>query len=53
MTRPVFLAMGAVALLVVRSEGQTAQPRFRTEVNVVEVDATVLDEQGEAVAGLT
>ncbi len=53
MTRRVFLAMGAVALLVVRSEGQTAQPRFRTEVNVVEVDATVLDEQGEAVAGLT
>jgi len=45
--------MGVAALLVVRSEGQTAQPRFRTEVNVVEIDATVLDEQGEAVAGLT
>ncbi len=53
MIRRVFLAMGAVALLVARSEGQTAQPRFRTEVNVVEVDATVLDERGEAVAGLT
>ncbi len=53
MTQRVLLVMGAVALLVVRSEGQSAQPRFRAEVNVVEVDAIVLDEQGEAVAGLT
>jgi VWFA-related protein len=53
MTQRVFVAMGAAALLVARSESQTAQPRFRTEVNVVEIDATVLDEQGEAVAGLT
>ena len=53
MSQRVLLAMAAAALIVVRTEGQTAQPRFRTEVNVVEIDATVLDEQGEAVAGLT
>jgi VWFA-related protein len=53
MTRRLFLAMGVAALLVVRSEGQTAQPRFRTELSVVQVDASVLDEQGEAVTGLT
>ncbi len=53
MTQRVFVAMGVAALLVTRSQGQTAQPGFRTEVNVVEVDASVLDEQGNAVAGLS
>ena len=53
MTQRMLAAMGVAALLVVRSEGQTVQPRFRSEVNLVEVDATVLDDQNEAVAGLT
>ena len=53
MTQRVLLAISVAALLAVSPRAQTAQPRFRTEVNVVEVDASVVDDQGHPVSGLT
>ena len=44
----------AVSLLVlVRAHAQAPQSTFQAEVNLIEVDATVTDDQGNTVVGLT
>jgi VWFA-related protein len=53
MTQRVLLAIGVAGLLAARPDAQTSQPGFRAEVNLVEVDASVTDDQGHPVVGLT
>ena len=43
----------AVALLLVLANGQAQPPRFRTGVDVVELDVTILDRDRRPVRGLT
>jgi VWFA-related protein len=55
------LAIGAISMLAWRPHAQAPQqppdtsprPTFKVEVNIIDVDATVTDEQGNHVAGLT
>ncbi len=47
------LAAGAATLLSAQAPAPPAQPRFRVEVNYVEVDAVVTDAQGNFVRDLT
>ena len=48
------LSICALSLLVLaRAHAQTPQSTFQAEVNLIEVDAIVTDEQGNAVVGLT
>jgi VWFA-related protein len=48
------LSICALSLLVLaRPQAQTPQSTFQAEVNLIEVDAIVTDQQGNAVAGLT
>src|SRR5262245_55747637 len=54
MMRRVLLATGVAAvLLIARASAQTAQPRFTVEVTIVDVDASVIDELGNPILGLT
>jgi VWFA-related protein len=47
------LAVGVPLAAQVVSPSRNQPPRFRAEVNYVEVDARVLDEQGQPIRGLT
>jgi hypothetical protein len=52
------LAIGAISMLALRAHAQAPQqpsesvprPTFKVEVNIIDVDATVTDEQGNPVA---
>ena len=53
MTSRVLLAIGVAGLLVVRTHAQAPAQTFRTDVDLVDVDVSVVDGQGTPVPGLT